>query len=97
MSQAPPDLPQLPAAQWRCLRVVSEYSDVAHAARRLHWSQAALKAVLSDLQTSLGGQHIHVADERVHVSEALKSIIRQQIACRPPAAALGADAMNSEA
>jgi hypothetical protein len=82
MSKAPPDLSQLPAPQWRCLRVVSEFSDIAHAARKLHCSQAVLKAILSELQASLGGQHIHVLDGRVQISELLKvSIGGQQ---RPP-------------
>lgn len=81
MTGVPPDLSTLPSNQWRCLRVVSVYSDIAHAARRLHWSQVALKAMLSDLTISLGFQHIHVESDQVHVSETLKSVIEHP---RPP-------------
>lgn len=78
MTGVPPDLSTLPSNQRRCLRVVSVYSDVAHAARRLHWSQVALKAMLSELTISLGFQHIYVESDHVHVSETLKSVIEHQ-------------------
>jgi len=80
----PSELPQLPGVQRRCLHVVSEFPDLAHAARRLHWSQVTLKAVLSDLMASLGAQHIYVDGERVHLSETLKSVIEHP---RPPVSA----------
>lgn len=83
MSPALPDLRSLPRVQWRCLRVVSEFGDIAHAARKLHWSQAVLKAMLSDLQASLGAQHVQLADEQVRVSETLKNCIEHWHAHRP--------------
>ena len=73
MSGAPPDLSQLSSAQWRCLRVVSEFSDVAHAARKLHWSQAALRAIVLELQENLGTRHIHVLAGQVQISRPLKA------------------------
>lgn len=81
----PSDLPQLSSVQRRCLRVVSEFSDLAHAARRLHWSQATLKEMLSDIMASLGAQHIHVDADRVHISETLKSVIEHPQPPRRPA------------
>lgn len=92
MSQPLPDLAPLPRAQRRCLFVVSEFSDLAHAARKLHWSQADLKAMLSDIQDRLGVQHVQVADGRVQVSELLKTRIGQQRPpCRPPVSTLRPD------
>ena len=75
LAQAP-----LSSAQWRCLRVVSEVADVAHAARKLHWSQALLKATLADLQACVGAQHLALLDERVQLSQALQELVRE----RPP-------------
>lgn len=96
MSQ-PPDGPcpllwaqaPLSSAQWRCLRVVSEVGDVAHAARKLHCSQALLKAALADLQACVGAQHLALRDERVQLSQALQEWIRQPASCRPENAAAG--------
>ncbi len=45
--------------------MVSEVGDVAHAARKLHCSQALLKAALADLQACVGAQHLALRDERV--------------------------------
>lgn len=80
--QSPP-LPDLllTSAQWRCLRVVSEVGDIAHAARKLHWSQAVLKAALAELHERVGAQHIALADERVQLSPALTNLIRQRPVC----------------
>lgn len=94
MSQ-PPDGPRpqlsvqtpLSSAQWRCLRVVSEVGDVAHAARKLHCSQALLKAALADLQACVGAQHLALRDERVQLSEALQAWVRQPAPCRSQHAA----------
>ena len=86
----PPELPQLSGVQWRCLRVVCEFPDLAHAARRLHCSQPTLKEMLSDLMARLGAQHIHVDAQRVHLSEALKNVIEYpQPLCRPTHESLG--------
>lgn len=87
MSQSPlPDLGSLPRVQRRCLGIVSDVCDVAHAARKLHWSQGVLMAVLSDIQANLGAQHVQVADGRVQVSEALKQVMmHQRPTSRPPA------------
>lgn len=79
-----PPLPPLQRAQWRCLRVVSEFGDIAHAARKLHWSQAVLRSMLLDLQATLGVQHVQVCGDRVELSPALKPIIQnQQHPCQP--------------
>lgn len=75
----PAELPQLPGVQRRCLCVLSEFPDLAHAARRLHCSQAVLRAKLADLMARLGARHIHVDGERVQLSETLKSAIKQQL------------------
>lgn len=77
----------LSSAQWRCLRVVSEVGDVAHAARKLHCAQALLKAALGDLQACVGAQHLALRDERVQLSEALQAWVRQQAPCRSEHAA----------
>ena len=69
------DLSQLQAAQRRCLQGVIEVPDLAHAARKLHWSQAALKNVLSELQALLGHAHIGTVGARVGLSDALKEAI----------------------
>jgi len=73
--QALPCLPPLASAQWRCLRTVSEVGDLAHAARKLHWSQALLKSVLAELQATVGAQHVQLADGRVLLSPTLKSLM----------------------
>ena len=75
----PADLPQLPGVQRRCLRVLSEFPDLAHGARRLHWSQAILREVISDLMARLGARHIHVDGDRVQMSETLKSVVEHQL------------------
>ena len=75
-------LAPLSSAQWRCLRVVSEVGDVAHAARKLHCSQALLKAALADLQTCVGAQHLALLDERVQLSQALQDMLRERPPCR---------------
>ncbi|WP_029527790.1 hypothetical protein [Polaromonas glacialis] len=71
-------LPPLSSAQWRCLRVLSEVADIAHAARKLHWSQAVLMVALAELHERMGAQHIALADARVQFSPALKNLIFQQ-------------------
>lgn len=83
-----PPLPGLPwsSARRRCLRVVDEVGDLAHAARRLHCSQAALEAKLAELQSDLGKQHVQVVDGRVQLSAALQNLIRQRAAGRPATA-----------
>lgn len=91
MNDAPPalqPLPPLQRAQWRCLRVVSEFGDIAHAARKLHWSQAVLRLMLADLQAALGVQHVQVCADRVELSPALKQLMQgQQCPCQPARAA----------
>lgn len=77
MSLAPLDLSQLHAAQRRCLGVLGEVPDLAHAARKLHWSQAALKTVLAELQVLLGQTHICTVGARVGLSDALKEAIEK--------------------
>jgi len=84
MNDALPALPPLPRAQWRCLRVVSEFGDIAHAARKLHWSQAFLRSMLLDLQAALGVQHVQICGDRVEVSQALKQALQhRQRPCQP--------------
>ena len=88
-------LASLTPAQWRCLRVVSEVADVAHAARKLHCAQALLKAVLADLQAHLGGQHIAWAGESVQLSQMLQDLLRLHPLCgaeKPKAATASAPA-----
>ena len=91
MNGALPDLPllqPLPRAQWRCLRVVSEFGDIAYAARKLHWSQAVLRSMLVDLQAALGVQHVEVCGDQVAVSPALKQVMQhRQCPCQPARAA----------
>lgn len=70
-------LASLSNAQWRCLRVVSEVGDVAHAARKLHCSQARLKEALADLQVCVGAQHLSLQDERVQLSSVLQDLVRR--------------------
>ncbi|MEO6320180.1 MAG: LysR family transcriptional regulator [Polaromonas sp.] len=81
---------RLTSAQWRCLRVLSEVGDIAHAARKLHWSQAVLKAALAELHERMGAQHIALADERVQLSPTLKNLICQQPLCGQQGALAGA-------
>lgn len=76
----------LTSTQWRCLRVLSEVGDIAHAARKLHWSQAVLKSALAELRAHMGTQHIALADERVQLSPMLKDLIGQQLPCGQPGA-----------
>lgn len=75
-------LAPLSSAQWRCLRVVSDVSDVAHAARKLHWSQPLLKATLAQLQACVGAPHLALRDERVQLSPALQELVRLRPPCR---------------
>ena len=82
----------LSSAQRRCLRVLSEVGDVAHAARKLHCSQAMLKAALADLQACVGAQHLALRDERVQLSQALQEWVRLRPPCRPESTAAGAGA-----
>ena len=74
-------LEALTPAQWRCLRVVSEVADVAHAARKLHCAQALLKAPLANLQAHLGVQHIALVGEGVQLSQVLQDLLRQHPLC----------------
>lgn len=69
------NLTQLTSDQQRCLRIVSAVPCVAHAARKLHWSQAGLKAVLDELQALLGQAHLWTDGARVDLSDALKKAI----------------------
>ena len=80
----------LTSAQWRCLRVVSEVGDIAHAARKLHWSQAVLKSALADLYACLGAQHIALSDKQVQLSPALKDLIDGRPLCGQPSTAAAA-------
>lgn len=75
-------LAPLSSAQWRCLRVVGEVGDLAHAARKLHCSQARLKAALADLQACVGAQHLALLGERVQLSQALQERLRLGPPCR---------------
>lgn len=79
-SQPLPGL-HLSRAQWRCLRVVSEVRDIAHAARKLHWSQALLKSELTDLHACVGAQHIALSDKQVQLSPTLKHLIDERLLC----------------
>lgn len=75
MSPTPLSLAQLPSDQRRCLRIVSAVPDVAHAARKLHWSKATTNAVLAELQSLLGQVHIRLDGKQVGLSEAIKKAI----------------------
>ena len=75
-------LPPLSKAQRRCLRILSQVDDVAHAARKLHWSQALFKTTLAELQNCVGTQHIALLDERVQLSQSLQDLLRQT-PCQP--------------
>ena len=84
-SQPLPGL-DLTRTQWRCLRVVSEVRDIAHAARKLHWSQALLKSALVDLRACVGAQHIALSDQQVQLSPMLKHLIDERPLCGQPGA-----------
>lgn len=88
---------RLTSAQWRCLRVLSEVGDIAHAARKLHWSQAVLKSALAELRARMGAQHIALANDRVQLSPTLKNLIGQQPLCGQPGALAGPPASAGEA
>ncbi len=75
MKATPPNLSPLTPAQRRCLRVLSEVPDMAHAARKLHWSQAELKTALVELQALLGQAHICTEGACVGLSDALKQAL----------------------
>ncbi|MEC5214571.1 hypothetical protein RCH06_003136 [Polaromonas sp. CG_9.5] len=92
-SQPLPGL-HLTRAQWRCLRVVSEVRDIAHAARKLHWSQALLKSALADLHACVGGQHIALSDKQVQLSPTLKHLIDKQPVCGRSGALARPDGLN---
>lgn len=62
--------------KWRCLQVLMAFEDLAHAARRLHLSQAALRELLLDLQQRLGAEHLRLEGERVALSAALRQALR---------------------
>lgn len=76
MSAALFDSAYLSSTQRRCLRVVLEFPDLAHAARRLHCSQATLKVALVELETSLGQSHFRLEGVQVSMSDALKNSSR---------------------
>ena len=71
----------LTSAQWRCLRVLSEVGDIAHAARKLHWSQAVLKSALAELRAQMGAQHIALSGKQVQLSPTLKNLIDERPLC----------------
>lgn len=75
----PADLPQLTDIQRRCLRVLSDFPDLAHASRRLHCSQATLRQVLLDVMARLGDRHMHVDGDSVHLLATLKSVMEQAL------------------
>lgn len=64
------------AAKRRCLQVIIDYPDLAHASRRLHLSQAELMRVLALLQDELGPDQITLHDGRIEVAEALRQRLR---------------------
>ena len=79
----------LTSAQWRCLRVLSEVGDIAHAARKLHWSQAVLTSALAELRVHMGAQHIALSDKQVQLSPTLKDLIDERLLCGQPVALAG--------
>ena len=79
----------LTSAQWRCLRVLSEVGDIAHAARKLHWSQAVLTSALAELRAHMGAQHIALSDKQVQLSPTLKDLIDERPLCGQPVALAG--------
>lgn len=76
-----PALATLTSMQWRCLRVVSEVADVAHAARKLHCSQALLRDALETLQACVGAQHLALVGQGVQLSPALHDLLRRHPLC----------------
>lgn len=77
------DLVKLSSEQRRCLRILSKVPDVAHAARRLHWSQAALKSVLAELLSLLGQRHICISENRVELSVEMREAIHGSVVTFP--------------
>lgn len=55
-----------------CLAVLCEFNDVAHAARRLHCSQAQVLSRIRELQQLLGPDAVVFADGRVFVDPMVK-------------------------
>ena len=64
------------AAKRRCLKVIIEFPDLAHASRRLHLSQMELMRALALLQDELGADQITLRDGRIQVAEALRQRLR---------------------
>ena len=77
MSYTPINLAKLTSDQRRCLRVVSEVPNCAHAARRLHWTQSALRSMLSELTSLFGSRHIDIAGAEVDMSVEFKASIKE--------------------
>jgi hypothetical protein len=65
----------LSSRQRRCLEVVCKFTSVAHAARRLHWSQAALEAELLGLSEVLGDDVLRLQEGKVVTAEALTRLL----------------------
>ncbi len=63
--------PEPCSAHRRCLRVLKQHPDLAFAARRLHVSQEALKAMVVELNACYGDALIRLEAGRVHVSNFL--------------------------
>lgn len=84
-------LVSLSRTQRRCLRVLGEVSSVSHAARKLHWSQAQLRACIQEVQVCMGVQHIDLTANRVLLSASLQALLRQgtDAAATPRAAVTG--------
>ena len=86
MLHSPPSGLLLTSDQWRCLRVLSEVGDIAHAARRLHWSQVTVRAALAELNRRVGADHITLAGNRIQLSPSLKNLLGQRSICERPRA-----------
>ena len=78
MLHSPPSGLLLTSDQWRCLRVLSEVGDIAHAARRLHWSQVTVRAALAELNRRVGADHIKLAGNHVQLSPSLTNLLGQR-------------------
>lgn len=64
-------------AKWRVLRVITEFNDFAHAARRLHLSHEELRVLLRDLSLQLGAEHLRLDGSQVRLSTPLRQALQR--------------------
>ena len=66
---------ELPRQVRHCLAVLCEFNDVAHAARRLHCSQAQVLSRISELQQRLGRNAVVLEHRTVFIDPKVKEMI----------------------